>query len=197
MKKISTIIIYFNIILCIGCVYDKKISSHEDTKQIDKNSIYKSFDKDLKLNKTEEENLIKMYRKSIAIQKNIAAKRNQKKIGQQNYVYSKTIYFDNTFPKANICIHVSYNVDLSSGTIIEAEAKSTSYGYSIGKDYLQINSFGITLNGLFVFEITGKINNSQTIKYFGFIQKKNNSKEVGADPENDTEGWVQQNILDN
>lgn len=56
--------------------------------------------------------------------------------------------------------------------IINAEAKSISYGYSIGEDYSQIDSFGIIENGLFVSEITGKINNSQTVKYFGFIQRR-------------------------
>lgn len=203
MKKNFAIILYFNLVLCSGCVSDDKKSSVKHTKLVDKNSIHKSFDKAIKLNKTEEENLIKTYRKSLEIRKNIGAVRNQKKIGQRNYAHSKTVYFDNTFPKANIAVNVNYNIDLRSDMIINAEAKSISYGYSLsygfpmGEDYSQIKSFGTTQNGLFVFEITGKINNSQTIKYFGFIQKKKDSKAVAADPDNRTEGWVQQTILDN
>lgn len=193
MKKIIVIILYFNLVLCSGCVSDNKILPQKNSKLLDQNSSYKSFGKDVKLNKTEEENLIKTYRKNLEIRKNINSIRNQKK-GQRSYQYSKTVYFDNTFPKTNIAITVNYNIDLKTRMIINAEAKSISYGYSIGEDYSQIDSFGITQNGLFVFEITGKINNSQTVKYFGFIQKKNYSKEVGTDPENDTEGWVQQKI---
>lgn len=203
MKKLILLISFLNLFSLIGCSNEPKTVLDQENTGKKKNAFdigeskYRSFrnsKNNCNLSELEIDKLLNTRLKNLINGKTITNK-SQVDINPL-YTFTTTVYFDNPFPSPNIYVIVNYNVD-SNGKIINAEAKAGSYGYSMGRGYTQLNSFGTVQNGLFIFEITGHLNSSNMIRHFGFIQRENNGGGVGGGVGSDTEGWVQQKPLDN
>ena len=81
------------------------------------------------------------------------------------YTYTTTVYFDNTFPSANVYVTINYNTN-QAGEIIAAEVTSGSYGTFFGNTYTQTNVNATLQNGIFVFRITGQFTTSVGVGSF-------------------------------
>ncbi|WP_291285751.1 hypothetical protein [Flavobacterium sp.] len=81
------------------------------------------------------------------------------------YKYSSTLYFDNTFPAANIAVRIDYNLDIN-GNVTESSVTTYKYGYDMAGDYSQITVNISTYGNMIVFEAIGQFSNSLGIGSF-------------------------------
>ena len=104
------------------------------------------------------------------------------------YKYSKSVYFDNTFPKPNVYVTINYNCD-PSGNITGYEVVSGSWGIGLGT-YSQINVVGTVQNGSLAFSVTGQLNTYINFTYSGSGLGSNGSGLSSGTTVNLT-GWMQ------
>ncbi|MCC9018097.1 MULTISPECIES: hypothetical protein [Flavobacterium] len=96
------------------------------------------------------------------------------------YKYSSTLYFDNSFPAANIAVRIDYNLD-ANGNVTESSVTTYKYGYDMAGDYSQ-TAVNITSYGnMIVFEAIGQfstsvglgsfsLNSTNSVSYTGYIK---------------------------
>lgn len=96
------------------------------------------------------------------------------------YKYSSTLYFDNSFPAANIAVRIDYNLD-ANGNVSESSVTTYKYGYDMAGDYSQTAVNITTYGNLIVFEAIGQfstsigigsftLNSANSVSYTGYVK---------------------------
>ncbi|WP_426486644.1 hypothetical protein [Flavobacterium sp. 2] len=112
--------------------------------------------------------------------KNKKASKNALTNDDPPYKYSSTLYFDNTFPAANIAVRVDYNLD-ANGNISGSSVTTYKYGIDMAGDYSQTTVNISTYGNTIVFEAVGQfsnslgigsftLNNTNNVTYTGYLQ---------------------------
>ncbi|MFW0736439.1 hypothetical protein [Flavobacterium sp. T12S277] len=96
------------------------------------------------------------------------------------YKYSSTLYFDNSFPAANIAVRIDYNLD-ANGNVSESSVTTYKYGYDMAGDYSQTAVNITTYGNMIVFEAIGQfstsigigsftLNSTNSVSYTGYVK---------------------------
>lgn len=140
-----------------------------------------------KLDVKADNTLLKQLLNEVKTKRGISSSTNGEEIDPP-YKYSTTVYFDNTFPWANVYVTINYNVD-STGRLTGAEVKTGTWGNFIG-GYEQTNVVGSVQNGIFVFQVSGQysasvgfgnftLDRNYGVNFFGYIQRGNGGGNSG------------------